>query len=169
MIAGTGKQAIARSAGWLLVGASAVFLVIVARRHWAGISEIALAPGQWLAVAGLSVLYGLSLLLLAAAWHWVLVFVAAGPPDRAHSLRAYTSSQLAKYVPGNVFHLVGRHMIHRAAGMPNKRLALATLVEVLLMLAAALSVVAVSLLADMPPVLEPWSGVVVTGLFALVF
>lgn len=162
------RQAFIRLAGWLLATASAVFLVIVARQHWVGISAIDVTPRQWLAIAGLSIIYGASLFLLAAAWHAVLVFVGAGPPGQIHSMRAYATAQLAKYVPGNVFHLVGRHMIHRSAGMPDKRLAVAALVEALVMLAAASTVVVVSLLVDLPAWSWPaWPVVAALALVAV--
>jgi len=161
-------EAALRPAGWLLAAASAVFLVIVARRHWDALAGIAVTPEQWLAIAGLCLLYGTSLLLLALAWSLVLGFAGAQPPSRVHAMRAYTTAQLAKYVPGNVFHLVGRHMMHRSVGMPDKELALAVLIEVLLMLAGALTVVGGALCLDMPEALRPWSTPVLSGLAVLV-
>ena len=161
-------EALLRPAGWLLAAASAIFLVIVARRHWDAIAGIAVTPEQSLAIVGLSLLYGASLLLLALAWRLALTFAGAQPPSRAQAMRAYTTAQLAKYVPGNVFHLVGRHMMHRAAGMPDKQLALAVPIEVLMMLAGALTVVAGALALDMPEALRGWSVPVLAGLTVLV-
>jgi uncharacterized membrane protein YbhN (UPF0104 family) len=167
MIARDRIEALLRPAGWLLAAASAVFLVVVARRHWDAIAGIAVTPEQWLAIAGLCLLYGTSLLLLALAWRLVLGFAGAEPPSGSHAMRAYTMAQLAKYVPGNVFHLVGRHMMHRSAGMPDKELALAALIEVLLMLAGALAIVAGALVLDMPEALRDWSGTALSGLAVL--
>ncbi len=127
-----------RWASRLLVSACAVFLAVMVQRHWAAVSRISLSPGQWTTLATLALVYGAALFLLALAWHHVLLMVGAGPVSAAHSAKAYSTAQLAKYVPGNVFHFVGRHMIHRAEGMDDKRLVVATLVEnVLLLLAAA--------------------------------
>jgi glycosyltransferase 2 family protein len=147
-------QALARYAGWALIAASAVFLLSIALRHWQTISTMALAPSQWLALAGLSLAYGVSLLLVAAGWHAVLGLAGAGSPARGHAMGAHTTSQLAKYVPGNVFHVVGRHMIHRKAGMSGRVLAKAALIETLLMLTAALAIAAACLLGARPGVLE---------------
>lgn len=132
-------------ASWALIAASALFLALVAQRHWSDVSRIALTPGQWLTLGGLASVYGGALVLLGLAWHRVLVMVGAAPPGLAHCVRAHTSAQLAKYVPGNVFHFVGRHLIHRAAGMDAKRLALAVVVENVLLLAAAACIAAVCL------------------------
>jgi glycosyltransferase 2 family protein len=132
-------------ASWVLIIASALFLALVAQRYWSDVTRIALSPRQWLALGGLAFAYGTALVLLGLAWHQVLVLVGAAPPGVAHCVRAHTSAQLAKYVPGNVFHFVGRHLIHRAAGMDAKRLALAVVVENLLLLAAAACIAAACL------------------------
>ena len=138
---------ILRLGGWALVIASALFLVAVGYRHWSELSAIALSPVQWAAIGGLVLAYGAGLLLTGLVWHAMLVFVGAAPQDLHHSMRAHTSAQLAKYVPGNVFHFVGRHMIHRAAGMDDKRLALAAFFEnlVLLVCAACVSLLCLAL------------------------
>lgn len=135
-----------RLGGWTLVAASAVFLVMVGKTHWSAVSAIALSPQAWGAIGGLVLLYGAALLLTGVLWHAMLAFTKAGASDLRHSMRAHTSAQLAKYVPGNVFHFLGRHMIHRTAGADHKRLALAALLENLVLLLAALSVAAVCLL-----------------------
>ena len=149
-------DALLKPASWLLVAAASAFLVVVARRHWNEIARITLGPEQWSAIAALALAYGLSLLLLAAAWHAILKAARARPLAPAHSMRIHASAQLAKYVPGNVFHLVGRHILHRAAGMDDRRLAAAALVEVLLMLAAALLVATACLAIEPPPGSEQW-------------
>jgi len=139
---------------WALVATSAIFVFLVAQRHWNTISEFSLTPRQWLFMFGLSVAYGIGLLLTGVAWHAVLLFVGAAPRSLKHSLRAHTTAQLAKYVPGNVFHFVGRHMIHRAAGMDDKRLAMAAVVENIILLAAAACVVIVCLAVGGQPELR---------------
>ena len=135
-------SALARPLGWLLVAASAVFLVVVAREHWSAVSAVRLAAGDWAALAMLALAYGASLFLLAGAWHLLLASASDGTVERGLSLRAYGTSQLAKYVPGNVFHYVGRHMLHRQAGATDGALARAALAEIILMAGAALTVAA---------------------------
>ncbi len=135
-----------RLGGWVLVAASALFLALVAARHWDELGGIALTGRQWATMAGLVLLYGAALFLLGLAWHAVLLALGAQPYSLAHSVRSHTSAQLAKYVPGNVFHLVGRHMLQRSrGGSDDRRLALATLSEALMLVLAAACIAAVCL------------------------
>lgn len=149
---------LARIAGWLLAAASLVFIVMVARDRAGEIAAIRLSGMQWAGVAALAGAYGLGLFLLAGGWHCLLRFVAAAPHDPRVSIHAYASSQLAKYVPGNVFHLVGRHMMLRAHGLPDARLALASLVEIALMAASAGLVVLSAVAIEPPARLAAWLG-----------
>jgi hypothetical protein len=72
---------------------------------------------SWIELACLTAAYGICGSILALAWRqllgWHGVRVA-----RAWSVRAYGTSQLAKYIPGNIFHLAGRQAMGVAAGMP---------------------------------------------------
>ena len=141
-------------AGWLLTAASAAFLVVVAQERWGEIEATGLTPGQWGLIASLAVAYGFSLFLLAGAWHGLLRFVGAEPSGPAQSIHAFSTSQLAKYVPGNVFHLVGRHFMLRSAGIPDGKLALASALEIVLMLIGAGGVVTVAIVSHPPAALE---------------
>lgn len=152
-----------RLAGWAIALSSVVFVVLVASRRWAEISAIRLDPGQWALVAGLALAYGLALFLLAFAWHLLLRMVGAAPSTPARSVHAYATSQLAKYVPGNVFHYVGRHMLLRDEGVSDRRLALATLIEAGLMLTGAGVVVLLAVAVEPPRAVQP----VVAGLGTL--
>lgn len=166
----TGKgrlDLLVRIAGWALVAASAVFLVIVGKTHWSAVSAIELPPRTWLAIGGLVLLYGTALLLTGVVWHAMLGFTRAGQSGLHHSMRAHTGAQLAKYVPGNVFHFLGRHMIHRAAGADDKRLALAALLENLVLLVAALCIAALCLVLGKPGVYRDIALIAGAGLMAV--
>ena len=79
-------------------------------------------------------------LLLSTAWHQLLGAEISGASLRHHHA-VYGRTQIAKYLPGNVFHLVGRQVLGRRLGHGQARLALASLLEALLLMliAAALS------------------------------
>ena len=89
-----------------------------------------------LALGAASLGYGLALLLLARAWSSLLA-VVDGQAPRSGTARAWTSTQLAKYLPGNVMHLAGRHLALRALGYGDRTLALAATAEVVVLLVGA--------------------------------
>lgn len=76
----------------------------------------------WWLAGLLSLAYAASNGFLGRAW-WVLLChqrVVLGWPN---AVRIYGMSQLAKYVPGNLFHLVGRQALGLAEGVPGRALA----------------------------------------------
>ena len=78
-----------------------------------------------------SIIYGLSEFLLSFAWRRLLKM--CGHKDISANIcnRIYGKSQIAKYIPGNVFHVVGRHILGSQAGIKNLVLAGATIYEIL--------------------------------------
>ena len=72
---------------------------------------------KWSAVVGLALIYGLANLMLALAW-WNLLGQFGASTSRRLAVKVYGFSQLAKYVPGNIFHLAGRQAMGMAAGVP---------------------------------------------------
>ena len=78
-----------------------------------------------------SIIYGLSEFLLSFAWRRLLKM--CGHKDISANVcnRIYGKSQIAKYIPGNIFHVVGRHILGSQAGIKNIVLAGATIYEIL--------------------------------------
>jgi hypothetical protein len=98
-----------------------------------------LTSGPLLAWLGLGALaYAALTVALVAAWWWLCHLYAQRPP----LLMAYTvwaRSQIAKYLPGNVFHYVGRQVLGRRAGLSHATLVGSAILEtVSLVLAASL-------------------------------
>lgn len=71
---------------------------------------------EWTGLACVAILYGASCILLAHAWRLILSSLGSNV-QVAWSIRVYGVSQLAKYVPGNIFHLAGRQGMGMAAGI----------------------------------------------------
>jgi uncharacterized membrane protein YbhN (UPF0104 family) len=83
---------------------------------------------DWLALLALVVVCGLANALLALAWRELLQHQRVALP-MVIAVRIYGVSQLAKYVPSNVLHLIGRQALATAAGLPGWPVAKATLWE----------------------------------------
>jgi len=82
----------------------------------------------WTFIAASSLVYGAANFLLARAW-WHLLQHFWLPVSRLESVRIFGISQLAKYVPGNIFHLAGRQALGMAAGLAPGALAKSTVWE----------------------------------------
>jgi glycosyltransferase 2 family protein len=127
---------IGRVIGWAAVAASLGFIGVQLWQHapWqlAGTHLQALTA----AIVGGALLYGMAGFLLSSAWYQLL-----GARNTSASIRwhhaVYGRTQIAKYLPGNVFHLVGRQVMGRRLGHSQARLALASLLEVVLLVLVA--------------------------------
>jgi hypothetical protein len=84
-----------------------------------------------------AVAYAASLFLLSFAWWKLLRWQGATVGVRV-SHRLYSRTQIAKYLPGNVFHFVARHVAFRGYGASDGALGLAAVCEALGLAGAAL-------------------------------
>lgn len=79
-------------------------------------------------LSGLAIVYATANVLLALAWKALLLYLGIDV-NFVWTIRTYGVAQLAKYVPGNIFHLAGRQVIGQAAGLPAWTLAKSTVWE----------------------------------------
>jgi hypothetical protein len=158
-------QLIGRLAGWLAVAAALGFL---GREVWrthpehlvdAHASALALALGIG------TLVYGLAGFLLAEAWRQLL---GPGPAEAhpRHHRTLYGRTQIAKYLPGNCFHFVGRQIMGRRLGHRHGALALASLAETasLLLVGGALALPLIWSEAERMLGVPPgWAGLATAG------
>lgn len=91
-------------------------------------------PEQWIDLAGLVVvggfIYGLVSFTLSLAWQRLLLWSgeARAPAGLCHGI--YGRAQLAKYLPGNVFSIAGRHFLGHRGGFSNRALLWAAALEI---------------------------------------
>jgi hypothetical protein len=127
-----------RVLGWLAVALAFGF---IGARLWQGGAWDLIRPRLellLLATTGGALIYGVAGFLLSAAWREILA--AERPPGPAAAYHAiYGRTQIAKYLPGNCFHFLGRQVLGRALGHSQAALALASLVEAGLLIAVAAS------------------------------
>ena len=120
--------------------------------------------------------YGLSGLLLSSGWCKLNQLCGQGGFSRRQCIAIYGTTQIAKYVPGNVFHFVGRHAAGVRAGLPHAVLACSASLEMVALLfsAGVLALLGIlipksGLLALLPFPLWSVIGIVVVGFIVMVF
>lgn len=128
---------LSRIAGYGIVLAACVF--VVSRIVDSGIGAAIAEHGVTLfaTVAGGSLLYAGAGLLLAAAWIRLLRWCGQAPPATRAGIAIYARTQIAKYLPGNVFHLVGRHLAGRGLGLGHTPMVCAAWFESVTLVSAA--------------------------------
>lgn len=158
-------------AGTVLTALSLAFVALFVARHWSDIGGVN-HPGFVVAAA---LVYAACVGLYALVWPLLLRQRPIWP-----MVQIGLVSQVAKYIPGNVAHYLGRAAMAKAAGIPLKHSAGTTALEVgigilaavivaLVSIAPLLSAVLLALFAGRMPVLITTACVLLTGLsFALV-
>lgn len=87
-------------------------------RQHSELIPIALSAQQYISLGVLTGISAASGILLGLAWRYILLHLGA-QTSPSTALHIYGLSQIAKYLPGNVFHFAGRHGLAMAAGMPS--------------------------------------------------
>jgi len=98
---------------WVGSGLALMGILFVGFRlhsYWLELDSSRITPMDWGGIIALSIIYGAANLLLAMAW-WHLLQLLGANVNRIVSIRIYGVSQLAKYLPGNIFHLAGRQAL----------------------------------------------------------
>jgi glycosyltransferase 2 family protein len=84
-----------------------------------------------------SLIFGMGCFLLSTAWGILLNWCSGQKVSLKLCHAIYGRTQLAKYIPGNIFHFVGRHVYGREAGLKHLPLICASGYEMLGVLFAA--------------------------------
>ncbi len=122
---------------WVIVGATLFFLAKVLKDHLAEVATITINLAGWIKLA-----LALAVTLAAhtwAGWVWSTILREFNQPvNRSWAIKVYLKTNLAKYLPGNVWHYYGRISAVTEAGVALNAATLSVLLEPLLMMTAAL-------------------------------
>ncbi|OBV11142.1 lysylphosphatidylglycerol synthase domain-containing protein [Erythrobacter dokdonensis] len=119
--------------------------------NWSEAAPIIREQGRMLPLA-LS-LYLLAFLPMAAGWHFALV-LCGSDASWTSSARIFLISQFAKYLPGNIGHLVGRVVLARNEGIAMATASAAMLIEIVGVLIAAGALVLAALALGAAPAVD---------------
>jgi glycosyltransferase 2 family protein len=137
---------------WGLIGAVLWFLGRVLWQNWQTIATVRITAQGWGLLAIALLLSGAAHCWAGAIWADILRLLQTQAQISARwSIRTYLTTNLAKYLPGNVWHFYGRFNACKARQIPAGDALLSILLEPLLMAAAGLVVAIGPLLLQPAP------------------
>lgn len=128
---------------WLILGGTIFFLVKALKDNWQEVLGIDLGSWGWFWEALALIVTLLAHVWSGWIWGWILREFDQ-PVGNLWSIRVYLSTNIAKYLPGNLWHFYGRIRAAIGVGVPVTVATLSTLMEPLLMAAAALIVASIA-------------------------
>lgn len=135
-----------RFVGYALVILAFAYLGRVLFDHLDAVRRLEIGASYWLAAAGGGIVYTTVLLSLAASWTLLVLGRTRKRRRFSRLVGIYGRTGLAKYVPGNIFHLVGRQFLGAAIGVSHLRIAVASGLEVAFSVLSALTIAGAILL-----------------------
>jgi len=125
------KNTVARLAGYL-----ALFLcfLFIGFRLWENRSDFSSIHFQLSLIGALvasSIMYALASSLIAVAWQRLFILLGEEKAFFKTCFSVYAHSQIAKYIPGNVVQIAGRHAMGRTIGLSHASLVAAALYEMI--------------------------------------
>jgi uncharacterized membrane protein YbhN (UPF0104 family) len=124
---------------WVILGGTLFFLIKAFKDNWQDVAAIRLNSKAWII---LFVAFSITILAHTWAglvWGWILQSFNQ-PVQYRWVLPIYLKTNIAKYLPGNVWHYYGRILAVTKAGGSLEAATVSVLLEPLLMVAAALLV-----------------------------
>lgn len=129
---------IARWAGTLLVIISLIYVFNSFSALSEDIHKIESDPKNISFILLISLIYGASQFLLSEAWLQILSVLGTDNLNRQTIYQIYGKTQLAKYLPGNIFQYAGRLALAKKMGIPLHSIMPSLVIEVLGVVSAAL-------------------------------
>lgn len=124
-------------AGGLLGFLGIIFVILRLGEYTTQIGFADFGFKKWAWIACLILIYCLANTLLALAWLHLMTFLGEFI-DLSWAVQIYGRSQLARYIPGNVFHLAGRQVLGMANGLSGWVLAKSAVWEIGMIMFAGL-------------------------------
>jgi glycosyltransferase 2 family protein len=133
----TGLKTIKPYLRWVVLGATLFFIAAALKTHWQEVVATEVNAASW---ACLVMALGVTLLAhiwSGWVWHWILQSVNIHQGG-VWGVQVYLKTNIAKYLPGNVWHFYGRVRAVQALGVDLGTSILSVVLEPLLMAASAL-------------------------------
>ncbi|MEH2323397.1 MAG: lysylphosphatidylglycerol synthase domain-containing protein [Nostoc sp.] len=125
---------------WIILGGTLFFLAKALKDNWIGVTAIRIDAVGW---AIMAIATGITLLAHTwAGWIWTWILQELNQPVSPRQfIQVYLKTNIAKYLPGNIWHYYGRIVAAKNANVSAGAATLSVLLEPLLMLTAALIII----------------------------
>ncbi len=128
---------------WIMFGLTLFFLAQTLKTNWGEIAEIEITQTGWICL-GLALAVTLTAHIWSG-WVWLLILREFNQTVRQRwGLQVYLQTNIAKYLPGNVWHFYGRILEAKKEGISLGPATISVLLEPILMASAALALALVS-------------------------
>ncbi len=128
---------------WFILGGTLFFLLQTLKDRWREVAEVRIDANGWAILAIALVVTLMAHIWSGWVWTWILKAFKQ-PVSQRWALEVYLKTNIAKYLPGNVWHYAGRISAITEAGGSIGVASLSVLLEPLLMAAAALLIALLS-------------------------
>lgn len=125
---------------WLLLGGTLFFLASALKNNWQEVAAIRIDAAEWAILATATGVTLLAHIWAGWVWSWIIKEFEQHPSS-IKLIQAYLKTNIAKYLPGNIGHYVGRIMAAKDLKVSTSAATISVLLEPLLMATAALIVV----------------------------
>ncbi len=150
---------------WFILGATLFFLFKTFKDNFQEVADISLDSQAWLFLAIALIITLLAHVWSGWVWSWILTLFGQSL-GWLRGIQVYLITNIAKYLPGNVWHFYGRISAIKEQGGTTGIATLCTVLEPLLMAAAALLIAVVSTLLG---IVDATNSLVLLGqIFALI-
>ena len=124
---------------WIILGVTLFFLAKTLKDNWEQVLQIRISDSGWVSLGTAFIITIMAHLWSGWIWFWILKEFNQSV-NLWWAIRVYLVTNIAKYLPGNIWHFYGRITETKKAGVPVEIAILSVLIEPLLMAAAALGV-----------------------------
>ncbi|WP_211942188.1 lysylphosphatidylglycerol synthase domain-containing protein [Cylindrospermopsis raciborskii G7] len=127
----------AKFSRWVVFGVTLLFLAKTLQDHWLEVNSLSLVTIKWKTLILATIVTLLAHTWAGWVWTWILKDLNQSVPTGLF-IRVYLKTNVAKYLPGNVWHYYGRILTAKNTNIPTLVATLSVLLEPLLMATAAL-------------------------------
>lgn len=136
-MSGQHKHQLLQGIGICLSVAGGAFVVYQLVRQTSNV-DLELIGDVSLVIALGTFIYAFAVVLLAVAWSFSFPLQQINRATGIDLVLIHAVSQVSKYLPGNIMHFVGRHVLGRQKGLSHASLAMASILEASLLMTAAI-------------------------------